>query len=400
MKPFMKVGSFLLAAVMLFSALIAAGCTPISLNKEWSYRTSNEELPIGVYIYSLNLAYSQAETFAKELKDYDSSSDSWLDMEITDDDGKKAVAKDWIKDEAKTICLTYLVINEQLKAEGVEITDDMIASADEAAKTNWNVGPYAAMGYMDYIMPMKDTLEKYGVSFESFAYCTNEYSTRSQALFDAMYNEGGSQAVSDEELTKFFTENYTDYKYIPVNLYTSSADEAGQATSVALSDKEVKKIKDEIDGYTKDINGGKSFDDVLKAYMKANKIEADPSVKAVDIVKESTSLGDELKEAIGKLKTNKAATVQVGKGETAVYYLVFKGDIQKDVDEYINNEANRASVLDKMKKDDYDKYLRDLAGKLDAEENTSVINKYNPNMFFIKPEPTTAAQSSDSESKK
>ncbi len=400
MKPFMKVGSFLLAVVMLFSAFVVAGCTPINLNKEWSYRTSNEELPIGVYIYSLDSAYAQAESYAKELKDYDSSSDSWLDMEITDDDGNKAVAREWIKDQAKTICLTYLVVNEQLKAEGAKVTDEMIASADEAAKTNWNVGPYAAMGYMDYIMPMKDTLEKYGVSFESFAYCTNEYSTRSQALFDAMYNEGGSQAVSDEELTKYFTENYTDYKYIPVNLYTSSTDEAGQATNVALSDKEVKKIKSEIDGYSKDINGGKSFDDVLKAYMKANKIEADPTVKAVDVVKDSTSLGDELKEAIGKLKTRKAATVQVGSGESAVYYLVFKGDINKDVDEYINNESNRASVLNKMKSEDYEKYLKDLADKLDAEENTSIIDKYNPSMFFVKPEPTTAAQSSDSESEK
>ena len=87
MKPNIKVGSFLLAIVMMFSVFAIAGCTPTTLNKEWSYKTSDNELAIGVYIYSLNAAYSQAESFAKKLDDYDSTSDKWLDEKIKDDDG-------------------------------------------------------------------------------------------------------------------------------------------------------------------------------------------------------------------------------------------------------------------------------------------------------------------------
>lgn len=79
MKPNIKVGSFLLAIVMMFSVFAIAGCTPTTINKEWSYKTSDNELAIGVYIYSLNAAYSQAESFAKKLDDYDSTSDKWLD---------------------------------------------------------------------------------------------------------------------------------------------------------------------------------------------------------------------------------------------------------------------------------------------------------------------------------
>ena len=63
MKPNIKVGSFLLAIVMMFSVFAIAGCTPTTINKEWSYKTSDNELAIGVYIYSLNAAYSQAESF-------------------------------------------------------------------------------------------------------------------------------------------------------------------------------------------------------------------------------------------------------------------------------------------------------------------------------------------------
>ena len=105
MKPNIKVGSFLLAIVMMFSVFAIAGCTPTTLNKEWSYKTSDNELAIGVYIYSLNAAYSQAESFAKKLDDYDSTSDKWLDEKIKDDDGNEQVAREWIKDQAKKMCL-------------------------------------------------------------------------------------------------------------------------------------------------------------------------------------------------------------------------------------------------------------------------------------------------------
>ena len=121
MKPNIKVGSFLLAIVMMFSVFAIAGCTPTTLNKEWSYKTSDNELAIGVYIYSLNAAYSQAESYAKKLDDYDSTSDKWLDEKIKDDDGNEQVAREWIKDQAKKMCLSYLVVDEQLKKENVNI---------------------------------------------------------------------------------------------------------------------------------------------------------------------------------------------------------------------------------------------------------------------------------------
>ena len=67
MKPTVKIGSLLLAVVMALSAVLATGC---SMGKEWSYKTRDKELAIGVYIYCLDLAYQQAQTKAKELDDY------------------------------------------------------------------------------------------------------------------------------------------------------------------------------------------------------------------------------------------------------------------------------------------------------------------------------------------
>lgn len=390
MKPCVKIGSFLMAVMMIFSVLIVSGCTPISLNKEWSYKTSDKELAIGVYIYSLDTAYQKAKTFAEKLDDYDETKDSWLEMEITDDDGKKEVASKWIKDQAKLMCLSYLVLEEQIKKEKVDVSDDSIASADEQAKTYWDVGQYADYGY---VMPMSKDLEPYGISFDSFKYCSTEYSVKYQALFDKLYNEGGSKEVSDSDLTKYFNDNYTDYSYFTANLYTASTDEAGQSTNVAMSDKEAKKVTNEIDGYVKDVNGGKSYDDVVSAYMDANEIESDPTTSNIENL-ENSSLGDEVKEALKKLGNNKAAAVKVGSGESAVYYFVYKRNVKDSAKDYIGTADKRASVLASMKSEEFADYIEGLTKKLDYEENTSAVDKYEPKMFFIPVEPTTAASES------
>lgn len=388
MKPNMKIGSFLLALMMVFTAVFAVGCVPTSLNKEWSYKTTDNELAIGVYIYSLNLAYSQAQTFAKDqVEDYSTENSNWLDEKIKDDDDNEEVAKDWIKQQAEKMCLSYLAIDEELAKNNVEISTDDTAMAEQQAKHYWDLGQYADYGY---IMPMSKDLEPYGISFESFAYCTTLYSVKYSKLFDNVYGKDGSQAVSDDELTKFFTENYADYSYFSVPLSESSTDEAGQSKTVALSEEAAKKITDELDGYASKLNNGTSYDDVIKEYMEANSVENDPTTSNVENM-EKSSIGEELVKTIKGLDSNKATTLKVGEGDSATYYLVYKKDINNDVEEYIAKDTNRGSVLSSMKSDDFKKYVEDLAKNLDYEANTAVLDQYKPDMFFVKQEATTSA---------
>ena len=116
-------------------------------------------------------------------------------------------------------------------------------------------------------------------------------------------------------------------------------------------------------------------------------------------IRDRSSIGDELKKAIGKLETGKAETLKVGSGDSAIYYLVYKKDVNKDVDSYIGNESNRAGVLASMKSDEFSKYIDSLAEKLKYEENTSVIDKYKPELFFVAVEPTTSASTTSASDK-
>ncbi len=389
MKQAVKIGSLLLAVMMVFTAVFASGC---SLQPQWSYKTSDKELAIGVYIYNLDVAYQQGLNFAKKLDDYDGTNDKWLDLEITDDDGNKAVARQWIKDKAQELTLTALAVEKALKDEGATVDSATMQAADEQAKTNWNVGPYANYGY---VMPMSKELEPFGVSFDSYKYASAEVPAMQQALFNALYEKGGSQEVADEEIEKYFNENYVDYSYISANLYESTTDEAGNSSNVALSDDAVKQLTDKFDGYVKDLNGGKAFDDVSAAYTEAEGLENDPAVSNTELLK-NFSAGDELKAQIEKLENGKAATVKVGEGDSAMLYLVYKKDVTAITKDYLESASNRSEVLANMKSDDFKNYIKDLIKELKYEKNAAV-DGYDPKMFFVAEEPTTTAESSGSE---
>ena len=389
MKQAVKIGSLLLAVMMVFTAVFASGC---SLQPQWSYKTSDKELAIGVYIYNLDVAYQQALEYAKKLDDYDGTNDKWLDLEITDDDGTTAVARQWMKDKAEELTLTALAVEKGLKDEGATVDSATLQAADEQAKTNWNVGPYANYGY---VMPMSKELEPHGVSFDSYKYAASEVPAMQQVLFNTLYEKGGSQEVSDAELEKFFNENYVDYGYLSANLYESSTDEAGTTNNVALSEDAIKQITDKFDGMVKDLNAGKAFDDVTKAYTEAEGLSTDSVVNNTELLK-NFSAGDELKVEIEKLDSGKAATVKVGEGDSAMIYLVYKKDITAIAKDYLESASNRSEVLTNMKTDDFKTYIKDLIKELKYEKNAAV-DSYDPKMFFVAEKPTTTAESSESE---
>ena len=382
MKPSIKLGSLLLAIMMAFTA-VAAGC---SFNKEWSYKTSEKELPIGVYIYCLNNAYATAKGYAEKLDGYDSEKDSWLDMEITDDDGNKEVARKWIKDKAQETCLTFLVIEEQMKAEKATYDEANLENYQKQAKQYWEVG---VQQQYQQTPALNLTYAKYGISLESFSYSYADMNVKQEALFYTVYGKGGSKEVKDDELNKFFTDKYVSYSYYSAPLYTATTDEAGQQSNVAMSDKKIKELKDQFNGYAKDINDkGKSLDDVNKAYQKkSNDKTIEPSKNTEQL--EKVSMGDDFKKALEKLGNKKATTITVGEKENAMLYFIYKDNIKDVAKTYLKDGQQKKNVLAAMKSEEFTKYLKDLTKEIKYEKN-SAVDGYDPKMFFEPVKATTA----------
>ena len=376
MKAIKKITAAFLAVLMIMSI---SGC---STKPEWSYKVDDNEVQIGVYIYALYTAYNQAASYASSAEGYDAEK-SFLNLTITDDDGETAVAKDWIVDTAKELTKNILTIEEEFEARGLTLTAEDEAAAKESADNDWNLGPYYDM-YLAYGMmptPYKDILEPYGVSYESFERASYMASAKQTALFEEIYINDEETAVSTEDLTNYFTENYTSYSYLSVRLADSATDDAGSTTYTAMSDEDIAEIESTLQGYADNINNGAgTFAEQMVEYTALKELESDPSTSAVENLDES-SLNEDVIAALKELEEGKASLVKVGEAENAYYYLIYKAPIADSVADYIEDETNSFNVLSAMKSEEFQDMLTAKAEELGIQENTSVVNSYKPSMF-------------------
>ena len=376
MKAIKKITAAFLAVLMIMSI---SGC---STKPEWSYKVDDNEVQIGIYIYALYTAYNQAASYASSAEGYDAEK-SFLNLTITDDDGETAVAKDWIVDTAKELTKNILTIEEEVKARGLTLTAEDEAAAKESADNDWNLGPYYDM-YLAYGMmptPYKDILEPYGVSYESFERASYMASAKQTALFKEIYINDEETAVSTEDLTNYFTENYTSYSYLSVRLADSATDESGSTTYTAMSDEDIAEIESTLQGYADNINNGAgTFAEQMVEYTALKELESDPSTSAVENLEDS-SLNEDVVAALNELEEGKASLVKVGEAENAYYYLIYKAPIADSVADYIEDETNSFNVLSAMKSEEFQDMLTAKAEELGIQENTSVVNSYKPSMF-------------------
>lgn len=382
MKNFKKLTAMILVFII---ALSTAAC---SLTPQWSYKTEDTELPIGVYIYAMYSAYSQAESLAQQTEGYDSEAQtydgekSFLNVEITDEEGVTATADQWIMDQADKSLRNILAIEHEFERLGATIDEATMQGYEATAKEYWDYGPYYSMYGEQYISPYKDIFEPLGVSYESFEYFYVT-SAKQEVIFDTLYAQGGEKGVSTEELTSYFEDNYTSYTYFNQSLYETkeetNEDGEPESVSVALSDKEIKKIESNFEGYVADANAGKDIDSIVKKFMKDDELENDPSVKNVEVMDDS-SIGEDLVNAINDLKEGEASYKKIGEENSQLMYFFYKEPISKQTKNYIDDEANRKSVLQNMKGEDFTDYIDSIAASLSIEVSKAA-SKLSPEMF-------------------
>ncbi len=405
MKPFQKVIAALLAVIIVVSM---ASCVPVSLTKQWCYKYGDTQYDIGVYIYSLYNAYLSAQNYAKDAKGY-KEGESFLDLKIKDDDGKKAVARDWILDKAKETSRELVALDKLVVKTGATWDEASMTTAKKNAQDAWDMGPYAMYG-QNYYNPLSKQLEPYGVSFDSFVQLyvsqagNSPFTVKTAAVFDKYYAKDGSQEVSDKDLGAYFVKNYVDYSYIPVKLYDSSTDEEGNSNNKAFSEKKAKKIQDALKGFAADINKGSAdFSDIAKKCEKKYGVTEQDEVKnRVDFKETLESQDETVYKSVTKLDNGKAEVItKDADGDAPTAYIIVKGDINKDKKDYVSGD-NRTGVLQNMKGDDFRKIMSTEAKALDKdkkfEQNDGAIDRYNPDMFYEKPEETSTSSDSDSDS--
>lgn len=373
MRNFMKILCVVLALVV---ALSAASC---SLSKQYSYKTDDVELPIGVYIYYLRAAYDEAQSLAQKSDKYDSEagtydgSKSFLKMEITDEDGKTAVAEDWIKEKAEQYMNDAVAVYYEYNKLGASVDEAQVSTYKKSYREYWD------NGIENYYAPFKNTYEPYGIGFDSFFTAEVMINLMSNAVFKAEYAADGPAAVSDEEVRAYYEENYTSYHYFSADLYTTDAE---TSTSKAKTDEEVKKLTEDFKSYADAVNSGKKISEVLADYNTAYNASATVSDANKKIDAETT---DDLEKAVLGMKDGEAKTLTIGSSDTTrKVYVILKDAIADTTEEYFKEEegstSKRDSIVSVMKEKDFKELLKTLASSLSIDKS-SAMKDYKPSMF-------------------
>ncbi|MBR3987842.1 MAG: hypothetical protein IKK10_00880 [Clostridia bacterium] len=379
MNNFKKTSAVFLAVLML---VLGAGC---SKNPTWSYKTDNVSYAEGVYLYSLFSAYNEAYTILQEQSgnDFDSTA-SILDIKADfDGDGEEVLCETWINEQADIITRNLAALDEKIKEYGIKLDRTQVESARELAKEDWHLGPYyeyyVASGYE--ATSYEDMLSPYGISFDSFFTSSYLASVKQNAIFDYLYGKSGEEAVSDEEITKYFTDNYASYAYFTTNLYETSIDpETSQQKYIPYTEELIDGVEKEFKSYAKQVNSGAAYTEVMYKYMKAHNIVDNPTVKNIEIL-DNSSLGEEVLKAVKELKEGKATYLKVGTGDTSIMYFITRFPIADEAEEYLKADGNRHTILQALKSEDFTNYLNDITENVKVEVNEKVIEKYSPAIF-------------------
>lgn len=391
------------SALFLVLAMLSqlVGCS----DKSWCLKDSSETLPVGVYIYNMYMAYQEAyykvnENYTNNLVGNSTSSTKFLEQTIDEQP-----VLNWIQDKAMKNTKMIVSIDENMKELGIDFTDEEEAAARQTGDANWQ--------------KLGANLQNYGISRNSFDIATGIMSAKYDKLFDAIYGANGTEAVPDNEISTYFSENFIDYSYIKKDVLTGSSyqivgseiselddeeldyeldelledttlsettdstsssedssttSDSSESEETTLSEDE-ENAKKQFEEYENMIAQGSTMEDVDAKYQQDEELTESQLESATEDIN-SSELPQEVKDAYASIANNSAKTVKTDDA----YYLIYKKDISKQLSK-LDDEDFKRQVLKGIKDEEYsDKLESDIDG-LDIEINQAAMKEYTPYMF-------------------
>ena len=361
MKKIIKTaGAFTAAAALLCSA----GCTG---DTKWAFKTDKDTVSSGMWIYyTFNASY---EAYGKLGTAEDGTTVKLDDIDFGSEKIDGQTATDWIYARAKKDAKTYLAL-EKLAAEKDIKTDE---SMSDYLNQNYK------QTYDSYNNYYNDLFTKLGVSSDSFCKANTYPTLVENELFKKLYGKDGEFEVKDDELKKYFKENYISYYYVTVDLKKEDSD--GNKTD--LDDETKATYTQNFKKYANMINNGdKTVDDVTAQY------KVDFGTKEAPVTTNDTLKSNLSSSELDTLILETPAKTAVTKTIDDKLYMVYVYDINEKAETIssIDTEESkektgidRNTILSSMKSADFEQYIKDACDKLDYERNDACVHKYDAN---------------------
>lgn len=214
------------------------------------------EIAAGVYIQYLLEAYGDAtDKIAEEQPELDMTAADFNVMTYTVEG--KAVP-DWIEEKALEKCKYLVAVEKYYDELGLSFTEEETTQINNHVASTWDdVNEYLAYYGINF-----DTMGKYyeslGVSRTSFKRVyTATY--MKEAIFNKLYDEGGLEAVSKEEIDAYAQENYAIARYFEIELVDGTGEDVTTEEGLQI-------LKDLGNTYVDDIASGKTMGEVKAKY--------------------------------------------------------------------------------------------------------------------------------------
>lgn len=388
-------------SAMVLSLLMVLQLTACA-DMSWCIKYSDESLPAGVYIYNMYAAYQEVfyESYYKGMG-YSSN------IDVLSQTMEEKPAVEWIEETAMNDIKNILSVDAKMKELGIEFTEEEETKARQQGDSNWQ--------------KIGATLEKFGVSRNSFDISTSLLSEKTDKLFDSIYGPNGTQAVTDDQIKAYFSENYIDYEIISKDIpgksvfqdTEASSDESAKSPEEEIlveSDKsseelnqegndnsadieEEKKIQQQFQTYEDMINQGYTMQDVDAKYQQDDELSESQLFIATEDIN-NANMPQDVKDAYVLMPNNTVKTIKSG----TTYYLVYKKDINNQISK-LDDENFKKEVLKNMKNEEFNSDLENNIESLDYQINNAVIKKYTPYMFEKDKETTSSKKSKSNKSK-
>ena len=253
-----------------------------------------------------------------------------------------------MRDQALTATKRITAVQMLCEQAGITLTDDERSAINEAVNTAWD--------------QQGEQYEKIGVAKESLRKM-QEFNTYAEKHFESIYGAEGSQAVSDEEVEKYFKENYGSIKYFAVSLTDSSGNELG------AEDQE--RIETELGGVKQSYEEGeKTFSEIVDEYNEKHSTATVTMRESISDLK--TNFSEEFYKEIENVEPGKAAVFTYNN----YMYVVAVYDVEKETD-YLENNASE--IRHTMRDEQYTQLMEAEEEKINFTINEAAINKYSPN---------------------
>lgn len=379
----------ILPILLVFAIILSLGACS---DQSWIVKTDSDSVPIGAYIYNLNIADSQVKSkventsespLNQKIKASSSPSEEAAPSEAPSDESTSDEAAssssqsssesdenamsgyDWVQNNALGEVKNIIAVNAKMAEMNIALSDEERQKAESDAESMW---AYYAK-----------SLQGLGVARDSYLLASGVYSAKSEKLFSAIYDKDGTKAVSDDEVSKHFLDNYVDYEYISksyskTSSSSSSGSSAGSNTSSSsMTDEEKAQLETRFQEYADRINSGTPITNISDEYKAAEGLEKSP-LDTTPKKKSSLSVPEDVKAQFEQMPYNQALSYKTDSAQ----YLLYKKDINSDLDQISKGSDVRIEILKEFKQGEFDEMIVNYANTLNIQINFSAMNKYNP----------------------